>query len=117
MGYSVEYASVVCHHVVGVQAALEGKSSKKGQSVTAYAIALAAALSVESPFMHVDSITVRLCPFLHVLSTANASLQLHKPLSCTPNCRKCLHTILDVLSAASNSAHNHKSPFFFMDNS
>ena len=41
-----------------MQAALEGRSPKKGRPVLAYAVALAAALSVESPFMHVDNITV-----------------------------------------------------------
>ena len=43
-----------------LQAALECKSPKKGRPVTAYAVALAAALSIESPFMHIDNITV--CP-------------------------------------------------------
>ena len=42
-----------------LQAALNGKASKKGRPVAAYAVALAAALSVESPFMHIDTITVR----------------------------------------------------------
>lgn len=41
-----------------VQAALEGKSGTKGPDIVAYAVALAAALSVESPFIHADNITV-----------------------------------------------------------
>lgn len=49
------YAAPLQH---GVQAALGGKVGKKGRPVVAYAVALAAALSVESPFIHVDAITV-----------------------------------------------------------
>ena len=45
-----------------LQAALNGKSPKKGRPVVAYAVALAAALSVESPFMHVDNIMVHRLP-------------------------------------------------------
>ena len=41
-----------------LQIALEGRSPKKGRPVLAYAVALAAALSVESPFMDVDNIAV-----------------------------------------------------------
>ncbi|KAA6424230.1 MAG: ATP-dependent RNA helicase kurz [Trebouxia sp. A1-2] len=37
-------------------AALDGKAPKKGKPVVAYAVALAAALSIESPFMHVDNL-------------------------------------------------------------
>ena len=47
-------------NAVARQAALDGKCGKKGRPVVAYAVALAAALSVESPFVHVDNITVRL---------------------------------------------------------
>ncbi|DBB17318.1 TPA: hypothetical protein ACH3X3_014362 [Trebouxia sp. C0006] len=39
-----------------LQAALDGKAPKKGKPVVAYAVALAAALSIESPFMHVDNL-------------------------------------------------------------
>ena len=40
------------------QAALDGTAPKKGKPVVAYAVALAAALSIESPFMHVDNLMV-----------------------------------------------------------
>jgi hypothetical protein len=46
------------------QAALDGKAPKKGKPVMAYAVALAAALSIESPFMHVDNLMVGLLLFL-----------------------------------------------------
>ncbi|DBA75145.1 hypothetical protein WJX77_004936 [Trebouxia sp. C0004] len=39
-----------------LQAALDGKVPKKGKPIVAYAVALAAALSIESLFMHVDNL-------------------------------------------------------------
>ena len=51
----------ICMATVGCdapQAALHGKGPKKGKPVVAYAVALAAALSIESPFMHVDNLMV-----------------------------------------------------------
>lgn len=44
------------HAKMLLQAALDGKAPKKGKPVVAYAVALAAALSIESPFMHVDNL-------------------------------------------------------------
>ena len=57
----------ICMATVGCdapQAALHGKGPKKGKPVVAYAVALAAALSIESPFMHVDNLAVCLLLFL-----------------------------------------------------
>ncbi len=56
------------------QATLDGKAPKKGKPVMAYAVALAAALSIESPFMHVDNLMVCLLLFLVWFRTLRTSL-------------------------------------------
>ena len=72
----------ICMTTVGCdasQAALDGTAPKKGKPVVAYAVALAAALSIESPFMHVDNLAVCLLLFLVWFRTLPTSLHSQMP--------------------------------------
>ena len=72
---------MTCLQTAAVQAALDGRTAKKGRPLLAYAVALAAALSVEGPFMHVDNIAVIAC----WLATYFSPL-LMLAYSCTQHC-------------------------------
>ncbi len=61
------------------QAALDGKAPKKGKPVVAYAVALAAALSIESPFMHMDNLAV--CLLLSLVWFRTLPTCLHAQMS------------------------------------